>query len=199
MDDDKVFSDLELIKNVMASCSRKQEDNGVYFKLWGILIPAATLLNYLLVYIGKSFMIWILWAVIMISGILLSTRISMKRKTVNTSSTGSKLISAIWGSSWISIALIVTVGMVSGILNLNAEMFMISTVMAVAFFVSGVLAGNSMLKIAAAGWWIFGAAIVFVPSVWAPALLGGGTFFLSFIPGLLLDRAYRIKNLQTQN
>ncbi len=199
MDREKAIGDLELIKNVMVSCARKQEDNGIYFKIWGLLIPGAAVLNYLLVYAGKSNIVWIFWAAIMISGILLSIYISRDRRGGNVDSTGSKLISALWGSSWISIAVLMSVGMVSRVLSLNAVMFTISIIMAGAFFVSGVLGGSRMLKIVAAGWWVSGAANAFAPPVWAPILLAGSTFFFSFIPGLLLDRKYRIKNMRKTN
>ncbi len=197
MDSEKAIGDLELIKNVMASCARKQEDTGVYFKIWGLLIPGAAVLNYLLVYAGMSTMVWLFWAIVMVSGVLLSIYISRTRKGGNVNSTGAKLLSALWGSSWISIVVLMFVGMLSRALSLNAAMVTVSIIMAGAFFVSGALGGSRMLKIVAAGWWVSGVVNAFVPPVWAPVILAGSTFFFSFIPGVLLDRRYRMTNMPT--
>ncbi|MCF6334722.1 MAG: hypothetical protein L3J12_03160 [Spirochaetales bacterium] len=199
MDIEKAIGDLELINNVMASCARKQEDYGVYFKIWGLLIPVAAVLNYLLVYAGKSSLVWFSWAAAMIFGILLSISISRKRKEGNADSTGAKLLTALWGSSWISIAVLMSVGMISRVLTLNGVMFTIPLIMAGSFFISGVLGGSSMLKVVAAGWWVSGVINAFLPPFWAPVFLAGSTFFLSFIPGLLLDRRYRIKKMLKTN
>ena len=198
IDQEKALNDLDLIKKVMSSCAQKQEYDGIHFKIWGLLIPGATFLNYILTYfdlVSKIF-IWILWIAVMIFGITLSIYFARRRKKVNKSSMGSKLVTATWGSNWISIALLMAAGIILPVLKMNVIMMMIALILAGGFFISGTLSGKRMLKITAAGWWILSILIILVPASLAPIFLAFATFFLSYIPGLLLDREYRIKTVQ---
>ena len=195
---EKAFNDLDLIKKVMSSCAQKQEYDGIHFKIWGVLIPGATFLNYILTYFDlvSKRSIWILWIAVMIFGILLSIHFAQRRKKVNSSSMGSKLVTATWGSSWISITLLMAAEIFFPVLKMNVIMMMIALILAGGFFISGTLSGKRMLKITAAGWWALSIVIIVVPISLAPIFLAAATFFLSFIPGLILDRDYRIKTEQ---
>ncbi len=199
MDDEKVIGDIELIKKVMLSCARKQESNGIYFKIWGLLIPVATILDYIIVSAGKGNLIWLLWGITMLTGIVLSIRIARNRKGINTSSLGSKILSAVWINSWISIAAAIVLSIVFNVLPLNALMVFIAFIMAGSFYISGVLGESRILKVSAAGWWITGAAAAFIPLFWSSVLIAVSTFLFSFIPGLLLDRSFNRKNNYEQN
>ncbi len=198
IDQEKAFNDLDIIKKVMSSCAQKQEYDGIHFKIWGLLIPGATFLNYILTYFDlvSNKLIWILWIAVMIFGISLSIYFAVKRRKANTRSMGSKLLTATWGSSWISIAVLMAAGIISPALTMNGIMMMIALILAGGFFISGTLSGKRMLKITAAGWWALSIVIIVVPISLAPIFLAAATFFLSFIPGLILDRDYRINTEQ---
>ncbi len=191
MNREKAMEDLEVIRRVMEGCIQVQEREGIYFKIWGLLIPGAFIGNLVLVHFGRMYLAGFLWVAAMIAGIVASILGASRRKRVNHRSTGASLQKSIWLGSWISIAVVLTAGMTSRVVTISGSMMMIALVMGGSYFTSGTLSGSRMLRLAAVLWWVTGIITVFIPGEWAPYLVAAGTFFLSLIPGVILDRAYR--------
>ena len=179
---------------MMESCSRRQQDNGIHFIIWGLLIPPATGINYLLVYLEKWNGLGPLWGVVGFLGFALSMFFSLKRRADTPSTHGGKVQAVVWIGCWISMILMIAGGFISGDMSLNMMMAVLAFMLATAVFVSGFLSGTAMLKYISAGWWAAGIICIFTHEYNASIVIGAATFLLSFIPGVILDqRARKIK------
>lgn len=191
IDRKRAAGDLKVVRTMMENCSRRQQDDGIHFIIWGLLIPIATGFNYLLVYLEKWKMIGFLWGIAGAAGCALSIIVSIKRHRDIPSTHGGMVQASVWIASWISIILMLAAGFISGSMKLNMMMAILAFMLAGAVFVSGFLSGTAMLKYASAGWWAAGILCVFTHEYKASIVIAAATFILSFIPGVILDRRAR--------
>jgi len=195
IDKQKAVEDLKIVRTIMETCARRQQDDGIYLIIWGLLIPVATGLNYLIVYLEKWQLFGPLWGGVMLIGCVLSAVTGFRRGSDRSMTHGAKIQAAVWVVSIFSIVLLMVTGFASGDIKRNMIMTVLSLIMANAIFISGMLSGTKMLKFVSGGWWAVGILCAFLPQYTAPAVVGAATFILSFIPGLILDRRYRNERL----
>jgi len=190
-DREKAAGDLKVVRTIMESCAKRQQNDGIYFIIWGLLIPLATGCNYLLVYLEKWNFFGPLWAVVMLTGGSLSFLVSLRRKRRGSVTHGARVQSALWLGCCFSIVLLMAASFLSGDVKINIIMMFVAFLMANTVFISGMLSGTGILKLLSSLWWAAGIICAILPEYDAPIVLGGATFVLSFIPGLILDRRYR--------
>ncbi len=194
--------DLKVIRSVMEACARKQQDSGIYYILWGSLIPAMTAVTYVLVSLKKFRFIGPVWGISMILGVAAGILIGIKRRK-RVPSRADRFHSAIWLAAGGSICVIFLLGYLPFFsagrsIPLNILMMMLSFLLANAIFVSGTLSAAGVLKFSAAGWWIAGIICFFMPQYRAPIVVAAATLLFELIPGIVLDRRYRNERLRLQ-
>ncbi|MBI9108122.1 MAG: hypothetical protein JEZ04_15340 [Spirochaetales bacterium] len=196
IDRERAAENLKIVRTIMESCSRRQQDDGIHFIIWGLLIPVATGFNYLLVYLEKWKSIGLLWGTVALVGIVLSIVVSVRRRGARAETHGGRVQAAVWIACWITMMLIMAAGFITGGMKLNFMMMLIAFIMANAVFISGFLSGTRMLKLLAAGWWATGIVCAFTHEYTASIIVALATFLLSFIPGVILDRRYKAASVK---
>ena len=190
-DREKAIEDLKVVRSIMESCARRQRDTGIYFMIWGLLIPAATVVNYIIVHFERWNLFAPLWGTVIVLGCILSASTGIRRGRGGTMNHADRMQVAVWGGCIGVMAIMMALSFITGDIHLNLIMTVIALLMANAVFISAVMSGTRMLYVFAAGWAVAGIICAFLPQYTAPAVLGSVSFVLSFIPGLILELRYR--------
>ena len=191
IDRERAAEDLRVVRVMMESCARRQQDTGIYFIIWGLLIPPATGINYLLVHLEKWNGLGLLWGGVGLLGCALTILLSLKRQRYIQHTHGARVQGIVWIGSWVSIILMIGGGLISKDMSINMTMAVLAFMLATAIFVSGFLSGTVMLKYIAVGWWVTGIICIFTHAYDASIVIAVATFFLFFIPGIILDQRSR--------
>lgn len=191
----QAVEDLKFVRKIMENCAKKQQDDGIYYIVWGGIVPIATVLTYLFIQLEKFTAISWLWVFSIALGFVISFFVGKNRNTKKAQTQGEKLQSIIWLACYISLFLMAVSAYISKTIGFNETMAMLSFILAIAVFVSGFLSGTTLLKIMAIGWWITGFICSFTTGYNASIVVAISTFCLFFIPGIILyNRAKKTKN-----
>jgi len=182
----QAVEDLKFVRKVMENCARKQQDDGVYFIIWGLLIPIATIVTNVCIHFEQYKLIGLVWLLSCLIGTFTSVFIGIKQNIKKTASQGVKLQSIIWLSCYISMLLMAISAFISKAIGFNEIMAMLSFILAIGVFISGFLSGTKLLRFMAIGWWITGMVCAFTKNYDASIVVTISTFCLFFIPGIIL-------------
>ncbi len=198
MKPEEAMDEIQLIKRMIEETKRRSTAAyGNYFVGWGILILLAIIVNYVLIYLERYNLIWVDWIVFMGLGTVISAIDGSKKAArAQVQTYTSKILSYVWAGCGVAFIL---VGFIFPILNLysyRAISPLVSLVAGLGMFVTGGLYEWSLLKWAAAIWWLGAIALVF-----AHGFVQGGILILLVVvgylyPGIQLNRHYGKKGGQ---
>ncbi len=154
--------EINMIKQIMDDSRKIVVDDGKGYIIWGILIVIGLLGTYFLIleklsnYIG-----WVWLGSIGLGWIytLLKHFRKTYRKRVQTFA--GKILGAVWLSCGIAMTMIGFVGTGTGAIGAYSISPMMSVILGVAYFVSGIVYGQPWIKNLAYGWWA-GAIATFI-------------------------------------
>ena len=181
--------DLAYIKNIINDSKRIIVDDGKGFIVWGLLIIVGMLTTFFMYRLDEYTFVWLVWPVIIGSGwiyTLITEWRQGKRRRARTFA--GKILGALWISSGISMTIIGFLGTSAGAYSGVYVSPLIANVLGIAYFVSGVLYGKRWLSWLAAGWWLGGAVMFFMPNIYSLLLFAGMMLFLQTLPGYILYR-----------
>jgi hypothetical protein len=173
-------------------------EGGAYFILWSLLIPVGTLLSYVAGSHGIG-PVAVIWSVIGIGGGVGSRILTRRRNPDGPGTTGGMVYTALWRGLAGALAILGVAALVqlapaltqTSPLSLNAAMFVVGLLLGIAFSVTGAFSTAPWMKALGLAWWLAALIALFVPPIWAPAVIGGATLPLNGVPGLILERRFR--------
>jgi hypothetical protein len=192
------LEDLAFIKQVIGDSKKTVLDNGTGFIIWGLLIVTGLLYTYIDVIAKLQLNNDIVWVILIGGGWVYSIwsniRYSKKRKV---STLSDKILGAVWVSAGIAMTILGFVGTFAGAYGGVYISPLISTVLGIAFFISGVLFEQSWISYLSAAWWA-GAIYMFIfPSIHTLLIMALMMLFIQVLPGVLMYRNY--KNEMSKN
>ncbi|MDA3900995.1 MAG: hypothetical protein PF637_10815 [Spirochaetes bacterium] len=203
MSTERALQDIETIKEFIKRGRSRMVDNGFFFIFWGILIPAAVLVNFLLNYNGiYGFEVWF-WPVVGIGGGIVS---GMKGSHDSKARKTNSYADRIHGQVWLALLLALLAAYAG--LFLSAVVFKrnfavveflsaISLLLGTVVWIHSVIIRMNWLKIISAGWWLTAIAVMLTSSsepIYASVVMGIATIILNLIPGLILRKISEEKN-----
>lgn len=199
MSSQELHSEILYIKNVMEESRRSLVENGVGYIIWGILTVIGLVFNYLRLIDVTSFNPLFTWlAVIGIGWIITFISVKREKKMQKASSLGNQVLGGVWLSAGFVMTTIGLLGMLSKTIPGYAIIPLICCVLSIAFYVSGIVYKENLIKLSGLGWWL--AAITFflwhsIHSLLVFAIL---MLALQVLPGFYFYKKWK-KEQATQN
>jgi hypothetical protein len=196
--------EISMIKKIMEDSRRIVVDDGIGYIFWGILIFVGMISSYFVVLTKQySYTIWI-W-VILIGGGWAYTIISyfLKDSKKQARTLAGKILGGLWVSTGISMTLIGFVGPLSHSIGGYTITPVISIILGIAYFVSGIVYGQGWVRNLAVGWWAGAVVMFFWPGIQMFLIFAAMMLFLQIIPGVIMyskfKKEFQADKIKTEN
>lgn len=194
MNEERALSDLEYIRNVMHMVRRRNTIDGIYYVIWGLVIPLCTTATLILARTAYAQAIGFVWMAGMLIGVV-SCFIAgwLRGKNRQPEAPGRELM--MYYTTWILFAIVyvivVIVGWGFGKLTVPQALFILGLLLGFVYALDATFSGLRWMYLLSAGWLVSGTIAVFLPMETASIVFGFGTVPLELLPGLVLNRIYR--------
>jgi hypothetical protein len=193
MEENKAYEELLFIKQIIEESKRELVYNGIDYIVWGVLVfigLITTYVTYTTDHILGDNIVWMVWFGIVAAGYLFGYFNGKKEERIMPPTFLRRSISALWTATGISMMIL---GFVAPISNNHLSLFIcpfLSTVLGLAYYVTGFLVASKQMKYLSFGWWA-GAVIMFVkPGFYTLLLMAFMMLVLQTIPGILIYIKY---------
>jgi len=179
--------EINMIKKIMEDSRKIVIEDGIGYIVWGLLVFVGMISSYFAVLTKQyNYTIWI-W-VILISGGWAYTIISyfLKDSKKKASTLAGKILGGLWISTGISMTLIGFVGPLSHSIGGYTVTPLISIILGIAYFVSGIVYGQGWIRNLASGWWAGAVVMFFWPGINTFFIFAAMMALLQIIPGIIL-------------
>jgi hypothetical protein len=186
------LEDLAFIKQVISDSKKTVLDSGTGFIIWGIIVVTGLLYTYFDVIFDLSWDNDIIWFILIGGGwfyTIWTSIIQGKKRKVSTLS--GKILGAVWLSSGIAMTILGFVGTFTGAYNGVYISPLISTVLGVAFLISGVLFEQNWISYLSIAWWAGAIYMFSFPTIHVLLIMALMMLFLQVLPGVLMYRHYK--------
>lgn len=189
---DKIFEDLQYVKQIIADSKNLVVDNGIGFIIWGVIIIAGLLGTYIdIVLSGTQFSLEI-WIILILGGWLYSLyKWYINRDRKKRTTFAGRIMSATWLASGIAMTIIGFIGTYSGAYKSVYISPIIAVILGIAFYVSSFLDENKLMKFIAPLWWLGSIYMFFFPGIHTILVMAFLMLFLQVIPGIILYKKYK--------
>lgn len=192
MQEQKAQQELAFIKKVMEDSKNILVEDGKGFIFWGVLITVGLVYSYFAVISGGQKTLRWFWLALIAFGwlytIIVETRQAKKRRI---STFAGKIMGAIWISCGISMTLFGFIGPLAGAYSTIYINAALSFVLAIGYFVTGVVYRVKWITLLSIGWWAGGIVIFFWRDLSTLLVMAGMMIFFQLIPGILLYKKYK--------
>ena len=155
MEANKIQEDVQYIKRMIENNQRTLVDNGLSYIINGLIVAIGIPLTILMGYNGfekyKPY-VWLLLIAVMIFANFIANKKIEKKNRVKTF--GSELFSAVWGACGLSIIIIFVLSFSSVGMGDGSFFMSISGILAIGYFLTGVINNLKFMKVLAALWWL---------------------------------------------
>lgn len=187
--------DLAFIKKIIEESRRNVCAIGIHLIVWGFIVPIGLITNWFLInnqMPGKNEMI--LWVVVIGMGWLFEMiygwRVDRK-KPVRTYA--EKVDGFLWLSIGITLTILGFVGSGTGAIHTHSISPVFSTILAIGYFLSGIIYDVKWIRNLAFGWW-GGAIVMFlIPGLYHLLLMAGMMIVFQAIPGFIIQKTWAEK------
>jgi hypothetical protein len=179
--------EIAYIKNIINDSKRLIVDDGKGFILWGILVITGLLITFFSLYYKEYEYLWYAWPTLMGFGWIYTLIVEIrkgKRKKVSTFAR--KIMGALWFSTGLSMTIIVLVGIYADAFSPGYISPIVSAVLGIAYFVTGVLYGKKWVSLLALGWWAVSIYTFLFTSLYNLLIFAAVMFLLQTLPGIIL-------------
>ncbi len=181
---------MRVIREMIAVSRHKLNDSGFHFLLWGVLVAAASLVQYALLMAGygqASNWVWVIMPAIGVPMAIVYEVRRERREPVKTKFDA--IYAAVWQGFGIALILIIVLSIMA---QANPVPFLL-VLIGLATFISGAVLRFMPLKVGAFVFWFTA-----VLSLWVPGeellLLYAASVILGYVgPGLLLRKRFKAK------
>lgn len=189
MTDQKALEDLEFIKNIMQDAKKKVIDNGISMIVWGIIVVAGLLSTYIGIKVSYQFSYSWNWMVLIGFGwIFTLVHVYKIKKQPGNRTFAGNVLGHIWFSSGVAMTILGFVGSISGAYHGIYISPLLSTILGIAYVITGFVLGKPWFRKLSIGWWI-GAIIMFIwPSMYTFLLMASMIICFQIIPGIIFNR-----------
>ena len=183
----QAHQDLALIRRVMDETRREVNDRGKHFLIWGVLTSIGLAATYLAVTGRLNLNPATAWIAVLVVGWAASMTVGwMDGRRARVVTLGRRLLTAVWVSTAVTLTATAIGGMFGSVLPVNALPGVLAVIVAAPMLVTALLTGEAWLHWVAAGWWIGGGVMLFVPGVYTLLLMTAMSVVLMAGPGVIL-------------
>ncbi len=184
--------DLAFIRRMMDGSRALIQNDGREFLAIGLACVLGTVASYLLPLAGaEDFIPW-LWG-ILIAAIAAAEFVLAKSRRARPKSAAEGYIGAAWLAAILAAGTILAGGAMAGQIDLAFGMGITSACVGVGYAFTAYASRSAILGVLAAFWWV-GALVLPLMGYLAPAVLGGLTFCLEVVPGVVM----RLRSRRTE-
>ncbi|MBL8018013.1 MAG: hypothetical protein JNK43_12130 [Ignavibacteria bacterium] len=180
--------ELALIRKIMQDSRNAVSDNGWHYIYWGTIVTVLLVVNYFMAINRVSgntqgFM----WFVTMISASIIEGIIEKQReKKVRVKTFAGKLLNSLWAASGFCMFMLGFAGTITGAYSPLFIFPLISTVLGLAYFVSGAIQQIKWLRYISVCWWAGAALMFYYAGIHSMLVFAGMLVCFQVIPGVLL-------------
>jgi hypothetical protein len=187
MDTKQAELEIALIKKIMDDSRRIVAGNGKDFILWGVVVLTGVIGTYISIAFEKFTNVWWIWVVCIGFGWIYSIALHWHdHSKVSGNTLAGRIISGVWISCGIAMTLIGFLATLTGAIGAWSISPMISVVLGIGYFVSGIIYGQKWIRNLSFGWWI-GAIIMFIwPGSQTLLIFALMMVMLQIVPGVVL-------------
>lgn len=155
MEVDKMQDDIKYLKRMIENNRRSLVDNGLSYIINGLITAIGIPLTILISYNGYQNLIPYIWliliAVMIFANLLANKKVEKKRKV---KTFGSEVFAALWGACGVSIIIIFVLSFSSAEISSSSFYMSISGILAIGYFLTGVINDLKFMKVLAVLWWL---------------------------------------------
>jgi hypothetical protein len=185
MDEKQALEELTYIKQIIDESRKTIIYNGKDYIFWGIIVAFGMLLHVFI------YIYW-LWLIIVAVGWSYSFYLHFtQRKKRRKSTFAGKIIWSVWLANGIGMSIIGFIGTYSHGVNpayLNA---IFASLLATAYFISGMIVDNKIMRVLSILWWCGSIAMFFFPGDHTFLIMAAMMILFQVIPGIIIFKEYK--------
>ena len=187
MDTKQAELEITLIKKIMQDSRKIIVFDGKGFIIWGVLVLIGLIGTYISITMEISYYVGWLWLTVIGTGWIYSlVTYWIIGSKVRVHTLAGKILGGVWLSCGIAITLIGFLGTYSGALRGWGISPMMSIILGVAYFMSGLIYGHPWVKYLSFGWW-GGAVVMFLfPGLHILLIFAAMMIMFQIVPGIIL-------------
>lgn len=196
MENDALKEDIVYIKRMIENNRRSLVDNGIMYISIGVFVVIGFTVAYILGINGREDLLPAFWVVLIAVIIAFNIIVQSKFKKKQTKKTfASEIFNATWSACGIPIAVITLINIFTESIPHVYLFIIISTILGIGYYLTGVINELNFMKLLAFGWWIFSIAAIFwkyIGEVYQLSLLFAGVIFiLEVVPGIIIYKKWK--------
>lgn len=184
--------EINMIKKIMEDSRKIVVNDGLGFIIWGVLVLIGLLSTYYIILSKQyAYSLWV-W-VVLIGGGWAYTFIYYwkKERKQKVKTLAGKILGGLWISAGVAMSLIGFAGSLTGFIGGYQISPLLSVILGIAYFVSGIVYGQLWIRNLSIGWWA-GAVVMFIwPGLHTLLIFAGMMAFLQIIPGIVLYSKFK--------
>ncbi|MBI2417819.1 MAG: hypothetical protein HYV28_07935 [Ignavibacteriales bacterium] len=189
MEENKVLDELQFIKKVIEDSKRALVDNGMGYIIWGLIVFAGMLSDYIEVSLYGRANSLIRWAILIGGGWLWTFVYYTKFRPVKSAKTFTgRLVGYLWMCAGISMTIIGFVATLSGMIRGMAVSPLLSVVLGMTYFMTGAIFNSKAFKLLSLGWWCGAIVMMVYPGFHNILIMAGMMLFFQVVPGIVMYR-----------
>lgn len=184
--------EINMIKKIMEDSRKIVIDDGIGYIVWGILVLMALLSTYFSI-ISKqyTYIPWV-WIVLMGCGWVYTIIHYWRKESKSKVKTfAGKILGGLWISVGIAMSLVGFAAPFTRSVASYAISPLISIVLGIAYFVSGIVYGQPWIRNLAIGWWAGALLMLVWPGLHTLLIFAGMMTLLQILPGIILYRKFK--------
>jgi hypothetical protein len=184
--------EINMIKQIIDDSKKIVVDDGKGFIIWGVLIVIGLLGTYFFIPLRLYEYISLLWiAVIGIGWVYTIIIHAVKDHKKKVKTFAGKILGALWFSCGVSMTIVGFVGTGTGSYGAYTISPLMSVILGIAYFVTGIIYGRAWVRNLAIGWWI-GAIVTFIwTGMYSLLVFAVMMIALQVIPGIILYSKFK--------
>jgi len=187
MDEKKALEEISYIKEIMQDSRKAFVDNGVGYIIWGVIIVLGLMSSYFMIINRIENSYGLNWIVLIAFGWGYSFFMGIRHKKRQRSTTlAGKILAAVWFSSGIAMTIIGFIGSTSGGVKGVFVSPVISVILGIAYFVSGVVYGSRWITLLSIGWWAGATLMFYWPGMQVLWIMSLMMILFQVLPGIIL-------------
>jgi len=187
MNEKRALDEIAYIKKIMHDSRETFVDNGIGFIIWGLIIVLGLLSSYYMVINRIENNYGLNWVILIALGWIFSLVIARKKKDGHKTKTlAGKMLNAVWLSSGVAMTIVGFIGTTAGAISGVFVSPIISLILGIAFFVSGIVYGSKWISLISIGWWAGSILMFYWPGVQVFWIMSLMMIFFQIVPGIIL-------------
>lgn len=184
----KAEEEISVIKKIMEDSRKAIVDNGWHYIYWGTIVTAALITNYVMVIKNVSMNSQgMLWFISMTGAAIIEGIIERRReRSAKVKTFAGRLLNTLWSASGVCMFILGFVGSLSGAYNPIMIFPLISIVLGMAYFISGVIQQVKWLSAVSIFWWLGAVIMLLFPGLHSMLVFAAMIICFQIVPGLLL-------------